>query len=153
VYFAPRWKAIIGHDDAEIGKSPDDWLGRVHPDDVERVQAELDNHLAGRTPHFESEHRMQHADGGYKWVLSRGVAIRDEDGKPTRMAGSMSNITDRKVAEERLVHDALHDGLTGLPNRALFLDRLALSLKRTARQPSHRCAVLFLDPRSLQGGQ
>ena len=145
LYYAPRWKAITGYTNGEIGDKPDDWLGRIHPDDVERVQAEIDAHLEGRSPHFESEHRIRHADGGYRWVLSRGVAIRDENGKATRMAGSMSNITERKAAEEQLVHDALHDALTGLPNRALFLDRLAQSLKRTEREPAHRSAVLFLD--------
>ncbi|MDX6605571.1 MAG: hypothetical protein QOD14_111 [Solirubrobacterales bacterium] len=145
VYFAPRWKAITGYSDGEIGTSPEDWLGRVHPDDVDRVQAEIDAHLGGRTPHFESEHRIRHADGGYRWVLSRGVAIRGENGRATRMAGSMSNITERKAAEERLVHDALHDALTGLPNRALFLDRLTQSLRRIERDTTDRCAVLFLD--------
>jgi diguanylate cyclase (GGDEF)-like protein/PAS domain S-box-containing protein len=145
VYFAPRWKAIAGYLNGEIGDSPGEWMDRIHPDDIERVQAELDAHLEGRAPHFESEHRILHADGGYRWVLSRGVAIRDEKGDATRMAGSMSNIADRKAAEEQLVHDALHDGLTGLPNRALFLDRLEQSLKRADRDPDHRCAVLFLD--------
>jgi diguanylate cyclase (GGDEF)-like protein/PAS domain S-box-containing protein len=145
LYYAPRWKAITGYTNGEIGDTPEDWLGRIHPDDVERVQAEIDAHLEGRAPYFESEHRIRHADGGYRWVLSRGVAIRDESGKATRMAGSMSNITERKSAEEQLVHDALHDGLTGLPNRALFLDRLTQSLRRTEREASHRCAVLFLD--------
>ncbi|MFL5906844.1 MAG: putative bifunctional diguanylate cyclase/phosphodiesterase [Solirubrobacterales bacterium] len=145
VYFAPRWKTITGYTNGEIGDSPEDWLGRVHPEDAERLQAEIDAHLEGRSSHFESEHRIRHADGGYKWVFSRGVAIRDDEGKATRMAGSMSNITDRKTAEEQLVHDALHDGLTGLPNRALFLDRLTQSLKRMDREPDHRCAVLFLD--------
>jgi diguanylate cyclase (GGDEF)-like protein/PAS domain S-box-containing protein len=145
VYYAPRWKEITGSTDGEIGDTPEAWMGRVHPDDVEQVEAEIEAHLAGRSPHFESEHRIQHADGGYRWVLSRGVAIRDDTGKPTRMAGSMSNITDRKSAEERLVHDALHDALTGLPNRALFLDRLTQSLRRAEREPGHQCAVLFLD--------
>ena len=145
VYFAPRWKAITGYTDGEIGDSPDDWLERVHPDDIARVRVELSTHLDGRSPHFESEHRIMHADGGYRWVLSRGVAIRGEDGTATRMAGSMSNITARKTAEEQLVHDALHDALTGLPNRALFLDRLTQALNRAEREPDRRCAVLFLD--------
>ncbi len=102
IYFAPRWKAITGYRDGEIGDTPEDWLGRVHPEDIDRVQTEIDSHVEGHSPHFESEHRIRH-------------------------------------------HDALHDALTGLPNRALFLDRLTQSLKRAERQESHRCAVLFLD--------
>jgi diguanylate cyclase (GGDEF)-like protein/PAS domain S-box-containing protein len=145
-YFSPRWKTMLGHTLAEIGESAEaDWLARVHPDDIGRLRAAIDRHLAGRAPHFESEHRIRHATGGYRWVLSRGVAIRDRDGKATRMAGSMSDITDRKDAEQRLLHDALHDALTGLPNRALFMDRVTLSLTRAARHAGYRCAVLFLD--------
>ena len=67
------------------------------------------------SPHFESEHRIRHADGSYRWVFSRGVAVRDRDGTATRVAGSMTDITHRKAAEERLRHDARHDSLTGLP--------------------------------------
>ena len=88
---------------------------------------------------------MRHADGTYRWVFSRGVAVRDRDGKATRVAGSMTDITHRKAAEERLRHDARHDSLTGLPNRTMFLDHLELSLSRAKRDPRYRCAVLFLD--------
>ena len=145
-YFSPRWKAMLGHTADEIGDSAEhDWLDRVHRDDIGRLRGAIDRHLAGRAPHFESEHRIRHATGGYRWVLSRGVAIRDRDGHATRMAGSMSDITDRKDAEQRLLHDALHDALTGLPNRALFMDRVALSLARTERHRGYRCAILFLD--------
>jgi diguanylate cyclase (GGDEF)-like protein/PAS domain S-box-containing protein len=145
-YFSPRWKAMLGQTGDEIGDSAEhDWLARVHRDDIGRLRGAIDRHLAGRAPHFESEHRIRHATGGYRWVLSRGVAIRDRDGRATRMAGSMSDITDRKDAEQRLLHDALHDALTGLPNRALFMDRVALSLARTERHPGYRCAILFLD--------
>jgi diguanylate cyclase (GGDEF)-like protein len=73
------------------------------------------------------------------------VAIRDGSGEATRIAGSMTDITNQKAAEKRLLHDAVHDGLTGLPNRTLFLDRLTLALARSERQPARRCAVLFLD--------
>jgi diguanylate cyclase (GGDEF)-like protein/PAS domain S-box-containing protein len=145
VYYAPRWKAMLGYTEDQIGSDPDEWNSRLHPDDVGRFEHAAEEHLAGRTSHFESEHRMRHADGRYRWMASRGLAIRDADGNATRMAGSMSDVSDRKAAEEQLVHDALHDGLTGLPNRALFLDRLALSLSRTRRQPGYGCAVLFLD--------
>jgi diguanylate cyclase (GGDEF)-like protein/PAS domain S-box-containing protein len=145
-YFSARWKTMLGHTVEEVGDSAEDeWLARVHPDDVGRLRAAIDRHLAGRAPHLESEHRIRHATGGYRWVLSRGVAIRDREGTATRMAGSMSDITDRKDAEQRLLHDALHDALTGLPNRALFMDRVTLALTRAERHPGYRCAVLFLD--------
>jgi diguanylate cyclase (GGDEF)-like protein len=88
---------------------------------------------------------MRHADGAWLWVLCRGLAIRDVDGTPTRMAGSIADITPRRTAEERLRHDALHDPLTGLPNRALLLDRLEQILQRSRRDPSAGCAVLFMD--------
>jgi diguanylate cyclase (GGDEF)-like protein/PAS domain S-box-containing protein len=145
IYFAPRWKAMLGHSDADVGADPQEWLGRIHPEDQPRVEHALDAHLASRSPHFESEHRMRTADGSYLWMFSRGVATRDEGGRATRLAGSMSDITGRKAAEEQLIHDALHDALTGLPNRALLTDRLTLSLDRARRLPGRGCAVLFLD--------
>jgi diguanylate cyclase (GGDEF)-like protein/PAS domain S-box-containing protein len=145
VYYAPRWKEILGHSDEEIGDAPGGWFDRVHPADLGRLSAAIDAHIEGETPHFESEHRIMHADGSHRWVFSRGVAVRDSDGRATRIAGSMSEITDRKVAEQRLRHDALHDSLTGLPNRTMFLDHLELSLSRAKRDPDYLCAVLFLD--------
>ena len=144
-YFSPRWKDLLGYTPDEVGDDPDEWTARVHPDDVAGLVAAFDAHLRGDEPSFVSEHRMRHSDGEYRWFLTRGVAIRDRHGKPTRMAGSTSDITIRKSAEELLRRSALHDALTGLPNRALFLDRLACSLNRTAREPEHRCAVMFLD--------
>jgi diguanylate cyclase (GGDEF)-like protein/PAS domain S-box-containing protein len=144
-YFSPRWKALLGYADCEVDDDPQQWAARVHPDDVAKLRAVWDAHLRGDLASFENEHRMMHRDGEYRWFLTRGVAIRDRHGEPTRMAGSMSDITTRKLAEELLRRSALHDGLTGLPNRALFLERLSISLARTAREPGHRCAVMFLD--------
>ncbi len=145
VYFSPRWKSLLGHAADEVGDDPEEWTARVHPDDLPTLQAAFDAHLRGDVASFESEHRMRHSDGTYRWYLTRGVAIRDRHGEPTRIAGSTSDITTRKAAEERLRQSALHDDLTGLPNRALFLDRVAFSLRRTTREPDHRCAVMFLD--------
>ena len=102
-------------------------------------------HRAGRTAHFESEHRMQCKDGTYRWVLSRGLAVRDVEGNPHRMAGSMTDISLRKAAEEKLLHEAIHDVLTGLPNRALFMDLLGRSVARSKRRRGYLFAVLFLD--------
>jgi diguanylate cyclase (GGDEF)-like protein/PAS domain S-box-containing protein len=145
VYYSARWKAMLGYGPSDVGPALDDWLGRVHPEDVERVRRELDDHLASASDHFESEHRLLHRDGSYRWVLCRGVAERDGQGRATRMAGSLTDVSDRKWAEERLVHDALHDVLTGLPNRALFTTLLDRALIRLKRRRDSRFAVLFLD--------
>lgn len=84
VYYAPRWKSILGYEDAQIGDSIMEWFNRVHPVDVERVKAEVSEHLAGKTPHLETEHRMLHDDGTYRWVLTRriGRAGREREGRP-----------------------------------------------------------------------
>jgi diguanylate cyclase (GGDEF)-like protein/PAS domain S-box-containing protein len=135
VYFSPRWKSMLGLAESEVGDRVSEWLDRVHAEDLERLQRDLEAHLEGRTPHFETEHRLLHKDGGFRWMLTRGLAVRDAAGKPYRIAGSQTDTTGRKV----------YDGLTGLPNRVLFLDRLAACLARTKRAPGHLFAVLFLD--------
>ncbi len=145
IYFAPRWKAMLGDDDGQIGDRPEEWFSRVHRLDVERVTAELEAHLAGRSPHFETECRILHADGTYRWFLTRGLAVRDDQGRAVRIAGCQSDITERKLVEDRLEHNAFHDSLTGLPNRALLLDRLGQAVARAKRRADCRFGVLFLD--------
>ncbi len=145
VYYSPRWKAMLGNEEADVSGTPDEWFRRVHAADLQQVRAALDAHLAGRTEHFESEHRMQGKDGTFRWVLSRGIAVRDADGKPHRMAGSMTDVSLRKAAEEKLLHEAIHDVLTGLPNRALFMDLLGRSVARSKRRKGYLFGVLFLD--------
>jgi diguanylate cyclase (GGDEF)-like protein/PAS domain S-box-containing protein len=145
LHLSHRWHAILGLEDAGDDGPTDRWFKLVHPDDIEQLQAAIDSHLAGRTTHVEVEHRMRHADGTWLWVLCRGLAIRDRGGAPTRMAGSIADITQRRRVEDRLRHDALHDPLTGLPNRALLVDRLEQILQRSRRDPAAGCAVLFMD--------
>jgi diguanylate cyclase (GGDEF)-like protein/PAS domain S-box-containing protein len=135
VYYSPRWQAMLGYEASEIGDRPDDWFRLSHPDDVDRVQAALVAHQNGLTPHFECEQRMLHQNGNYRWVLCRGLAIRNREGVAERMAGSLADITEGKVA----------DALTGLPNRILFQDRLGRALERARRYPTYQYAVLFLD--------
>ncbi len=144
-YYSPRWKAMFGYADDEIGQHLDDWFARIHPEDLDQVRARLAAHLDGTTPHFESEHRIRHRDGSYRWVLSRGLAVRDAAGFPQRLAGSVTEITERKRAEAQLLHDAFHDALTGLPNRALFNDRLEQAVKHARRREGYTFAVLYLD--------
>lgn len=135
LYYSTRWKAIVGCTDDEVGTGADEWFGRVHPEDLPRVQHELDEHLAGRSDHFEIEHRIRHKAGAFRWVLTRGLAVRDERGTPIRMAGSQSDVTDGKIV----------DALTGLPNRVLLVDRLERMLSRRRRDDDRHLAVLFLD--------
>ncbi|MFQ6046370.1 MAG: EAL domain-containing protein [Gemmatimonadales bacterium] len=146
LYLSPRWRTLLGcSEEAEVGRTPQEWLGRVHKDDLKTVELEIAAHLQGVSPHLETEHRLRRDDLEYIWVLCRGIAVRDESGRATRMAGSMSDITERKIQEERLHHDAFHDGLTGLPNRALFTTLLQRSMGRAQRSEDRRYAVLFLD--------
>jgi len=135
VYFSPRWKAMLGFGENEIEDRLEEWLGRVHDADRDRVKQEIEAHQKGLTPHFESEHRVLHKDGAFRWMLSRGLAVHDSAGKALRMAGSQTDITERKVS----------DPLTGLPNRLLFIDRLGRLIKHAKRRKDHLFAVLFLD--------
>jgi len=145
IYFSSRWKKMLGYTEDEIAPSPREWFDRVHPDDVPSFQRQLRSHLDGDSEHFRLEHRMRSADGTFLWVLTRGLAVRGPDGRPSRMAGSQSDITARKKAESKLQHDALHDDLTGLANRVLFMDRLSYALADFDRDPKHQFAVLFFD--------
>jgi len=145
MYYSPRWKAMLGVREDDIVGSPEEWLQRIHPEDRKEVQEKIHAHIRGDTPHFESEHRIQHANGSYMWVLSRGLAVRDAAGNASRMAGSQTDITARKLVEEQLAYSALHDVLTGLPNRALFMDRLGHRLEEIRRHPDDLFAVLFID--------
>jgi diguanylate cyclase (GGDEF)-like protein/PAS domain S-box-containing protein len=145
IYFAPRWRSMLGLPAGSTSADPDEWFRRVHPADRERLDGELEPHLQGFDPHFESEHRLLHADGEYRWVLARGVAVRGPAGRTSRVAGSLTDITERKRTEAQLLHDAFHDALTGMPNRALFMDRLERLLKHAQRRSNYAFAVLFLD--------
>jgi diguanylate cyclase (GGDEF)-like protein/PAS domain S-box-containing protein len=145
IYFSERWKSMLGYKDGEIKSRPEEWFNRVHPEEIEILRAELDAHIEGSVPHFEMEHRMLHRDGIYRWMLTRGMVVRDSEGRASRMAGSQTDITERKKVEEQLLHDAFHDALTGLPNRALFMDRLQQAMERTKRHPEYSFAVFFLD--------
>ena len=135
IYYSPRWKNMLGYEEAEIGTSLDEWFKRVRPEDLERVKEALKSHLKGKTSHFECEYRMVHKDGTSLWVLSRGLAVRNPPGRVTRVAGSQTDITQSKMA----------DPLTGLPNRLLVTDRLSQMIERSRRSKDFVFALLFLD--------
>ncbi len=99
VYYSPRWKALLGYADNEIGTSIDEWRNRVHPEDFDQAWAAINAHLRGETPTCEFEHRLRHKDGTYHWYFERALATRDASGKAIRLTGSHSDVTDRKRAE------------------------------------------------------
>jgi PAS domain S-box-containing protein len=102
VFFSTRWKKMLGYEEQEISNHLDECLTRVHPDDVVQVTELIQDHFAKRTPFYISEHRVRCKDNTYKWILARGQAQWDEDGNVIRMAGSYTDITERKLAEEQL---------------------------------------------------
>jgi diguanylate cyclase (GGDEF)-like protein/PAS domain S-box-containing protein len=145
IYYSPRWKEMLGLHDHEITDTINEWYDRVHPDDRPLLQEAIKAHINGEKDHLEHEYRVRCQDRSYRWMLCRGLAIRDENGSAIRVAGSQTDITKRKQAEEQLRHDSMHDALTGLPNRSLFMDRLSQMLERTKRHAQPPFAVLFLD--------
>lgn len=144
IYYSTRWRGMIGLDD-DLSSNPEEWLGRVHSEDVVNLRRRLADHLEGRVPHFECEYRIQHVNGGYRWMLTRGIAVRDDDGSATRIAGSQTDITERKRAERQLLYDALHDPLTGLPNRTYFMGRVDQARLEATRSSNRMFGLLFLD--------
>ena len=139
VFYSDRWKAILGLSEQDLGCHPEAWLDRVHRQDCPRLQSELEAHWNGSQPTLRSEHRILHQDGSFRWVTCSGLCQRDAQGKPLRMAGSITDITEDKVK----------DALTGLGNRLHFtehLSRIIQTYRQTdQRDHPHHFAVLFLD--------
>lgn len=144
-YYSPTWRNILGHTEESIHNLPTEWFTRVHPEDIESLRTEINNHIAGKTPNFEKEHRIRHLNDSYIWVLARGLARKGEDGIPNRFIGTIENITKRKSLEARLLIEAMYDPLTGLPNRTYFSGIIEQSLSRIRRREDYHSAVLFID--------
>ncbi len=136
---------MLGFADHEIGHEPDEWLDRVYRKDLGHLLGKLADHLHRGAARFSMEHRLLHRDGRYRWMHSRGIALRSESGEPTRVVGSQSDITDRKKAEDRLRYEASHDALTGLPNRAEFESQLQCTAQRAQRRSDRLFALLMVD--------
>ncbi|MGF1535076.1 MAG: EAL domain-containing protein [Elainellaceae cyanobacterium] len=105
VYFSPRWKLMLGYEEDEIGSHPEEWLHRVHPAHLQMVIDSMNRHLTRQDAHWQIEHQVRHKDGEYIWALCRGMALWDSTGQAYRMAGSLSDITQRKYLEQKLFEE------------------------------------------------
>lgn len=104
VYLSPRWKSILGYEDYELPNTIETWQQCIHPEDVNHTYAVLGNYLDGASLIYSVEFRARCKDGSYCWILARGTALRDELGKPYRMCGSHTDISDRKQAEAEILY-------------------------------------------------
>jgi PAS domain S-box-containing protein len=102
VFYSPRWITMLGEAENDVGHSVDEWRNRLHPLDVERALQALDRHLSGADAHFEVAYRFRHRKGHYLWILSRGLAVRNREGQPTRIVGTHSDISERMELERHL---------------------------------------------------
>ncbi|MFV9568044.1 EAL domain-containing protein [Thermoanaerobacter mathranii] len=143
-YISERWKDIIGLDKEVVNNYRETWTKFIHPKDVKTVINNLRNHLEKKTPFYLCEYRIKTKDGRYIWVLSRGKALWNEEGRAIRMAGSHTDITERKQMESKLKHMAFYDPLTDLPRREVFMDRLKIAMAN-AKRNGKKLAVFFLD--------
>jgi diguanylate cyclase (GGDEF)-like protein/PAS domain S-box-containing protein len=144
VYYSSRWSEMLGANGA-LAANPEEWLDRVHPDDRAALGGQLAALKRGEQPSVFLEHRIKSGEGEYIWVLCRVLSVPGGGSPAKRIVGSLTDVTDRHQLEERLRHQALHDALTGLANRVLFLDRLAQGIVAGARDPARAYAVLWLD--------
>ena len=145
LYLSPRWKHTLGYEDRDIVNSPEAWFRLIHPDDLDGLRVAISNSISEDSLHFEHEYRIREKNGTYSWVLCRGMAMVDKSGNLTRMAGSQTDIMIRKVAEQLLQHDANHDVLTGLPNRALMERRLERLIEERQKNNKFNYAMLYVD--------
>jgi len=141
IRFSPRWKASLGLAQEEFADRPEEWFRRVHPRDLDGLKRAIEAHMSGMREVLEHEFRMLHADGSWRHFLVCGKKL---DGAEF-LGGSFTDITAEKNAEGEILHEMFHDLMTGLPNNALFFDRLELALSRRLRRQGLPVAVLYFD--------
>jgi diguanylate cyclase (GGDEF)-like protein len=135
IHFSPGWMSLVGCLDHEIGNTPEEWFQRVHPEDSEPLAREIDAVKGEGTVEFELRYRLRHKDGTYRWMCSRGLVVRNDDGEAVRLTGAQSDVT----------VDTVTDAVTALPNRLLLIERLTQSIARARRHPTFHFALLLID--------
>ncbi|MDX1367567.1 EAL domain-containing protein [Pseudomonas sp.] len=144
LYLSERWASMLELHRDQLGSGSAGWFARVHPDDLGGLRRAIDAHLQGSTPSLHHEYRIRRQNGSYLWVLVRGVAEQIAQGQ-RRMAGSQTDISQRRAVQEQLQHAARHDPLTGLANRDRLAELLTQALQRQGRAGAREAALLFID--------
>ncbi|ESR24929.1 diguanylate cyclase/phosphodiesterase (GGDEF & EAL domains) with PAS/PAC sensor(s) [Lutibaculum baratangense AMV1] len=145
VYVAPELEERLGLRVGHLDSSVRRWLEVLHASDRDRFRATIDAVVEQRRGRVSQDFRLRSADGHYYWYRLRARPILGEDGEVVRLIGTLVDVSESKHAEERLLHDAVHDNLTGLPNRQLFLDRLDAAIQRSRAEGPVRATVMALD--------
>ena len=143
LHVGTRLLEILGYQE-DFLPDTDAWLKLVHPDDRANYNGAVSRHLKGQTEFFYCEYRVLAKDGNYRWLASRGLAVRDRRGKAYQMVGSVTDITDQRNHQEEMEFLAQHDVLTGLPNRLLFSQHLQ-EATQAAKAAGEKLGVLFID--------
>ena len=144
-YFSERYLRLYGFEPGDVDATPEAFDARTHPDDLAQMARDREDHFAGRTAVYRNEHRVLAKDGTWKWILSRGMVIaRDAEGRPLRMVGTHTDITERKRQEAIVWQQARVDTLTGLPNRRALRERIERALTQRALH-GDELAVMFVD--------
>ena len=138
-------EAILGLNAGDLSCKTADFAKHMHPADAERFKLLLWSVRERGSGEVRIEFRMRHADNSYRWFELEAASVPSQDRRAVRCVGLLREVTESKRAQDRLLHDAVNDSLTGLPNRELFLDRLAIAAKRAALEPLVRPALLFID--------
>ncbi|MCU0233300.1 MAG: EAL domain-containing protein [Thermoanaerobaculales bacterium] len=145
VHYSDRWKAMLGFAPDEIRDELEEWLSRVHPEDLTRLRAVIDASIAGELSAVEQRYRLRLKSGEYRWMLTQGEVVAGPDGKPSRIVGRQTDVDSEEATREAVRASGLQDPLTRLPNRAVLMDRLRHAFARAKRDPEQGFAVLFFD--------
>ncbi|MEZ5841759.1 MAG: EAL domain-containing protein [Hyphomicrobiales bacterium] len=145
IFTSAEAEEVLGLKRGTLEGAARDWLSVLHPGDRDRFRATLDTVVDQRRGRIAQEFRLRAEDGHYRWFELRARPVLGSDGEVIRCVGTLVDVTDAKTAQERLLHDAVHDNLTGLPNRELFLDRLQAAVTRARAEGSARPSIFLID--------
>ncbi len=145
IYVSPEAENQLGLRRGALEGPASGWFDVLHPFDRDRYQASLDTVLEQRRGRINLDFRLRGADGHYMWYHLKARPVVNSEGDVARVVGTLADVTEAKTAEERMLHDSVHDNLTGLPHRELFFDRLDLALKHSVQDQNLRPAVLAID--------